>query len=82
MKIDWSAFLVVAAVSLGATVVVAVLVSVALVEISARWAPAMTHLRHAVFASRAGGVVAAVCLAVAAAFVLFGLYQIVGGGTH
>lgn len=78
MNIDWAAFLAVFLVSVGSTIVVVVLVSVALVEISARRAPGVTHLRHAIFASRLGGVIAAACLTAAAALVLFGLFLIVG----
>ena len=75
--IDWSAFLQVFLVSLGTTVVVAVLVSVALVEISARREPDVTHLRHAIFSTRLGSWVAGACLTAVAALVLFGLFLIV-----
>ena len=79
MKIDWAAFVAVFLVSVGSTIVVVVLVSVALVEISARHEPEVTHLRHAIFSSRLGGVIAAACLTAAAALVLFGLCLIVRG---
>ena len=77
MKIDWSAFLEVFLVSLGTTIVVVVLVSVALVEISARHEPDVTHLRHAIFATRLGSWVAGASLTAVAALVLLGLYLLV-----
>ena len=80
MKIDWSAFLAVFTVSLGATVVVAILVSVALVEISARREPEVTHIRHAIFTTRLGGVIAAACLVAVLALGRFGLSLPGSGG--
>ena len=82
MRIEWGAFLAVLLVSLGSTIVVVMLVAVALVEISARREPLVTHLRHAIFSSRLGIWVAGACLTAAAALVLFGLYEIVRGSGH
>lgn len=77
MTIEWSAFLEVFLVSLGATILVVVLVSVALVEISARHEPDVVHLRHAIFSTRLGSWVAGACLIGVAALVLLGLFLIV-----
>ena len=79
MIINWGAFSVVAAVSLVIGVLVVVLVSLALVGLSARESePAGEALvigRTGSGLSRtAGTVIAAVCLFGAAAIVLFGLY--------
>lgn len=53
---DWHALLGVFLVSLGSAILVVVLVSVALVEISARREPEVTHVHHAIFRTRLGGV--------------------------
>jgi hypothetical protein len=79
MTINWGAFSVVAAVSLVIGVLVVVLVSLALVGLSARESePAGEALvigRSGSGLSRtAGTVIAAVCLFGAAAIVLYGLY--------
>jgi hypothetical protein len=78
--IDWHALLGVFLVSLGSAILVVVLVSVALVEISAWREPEVTHIHHAIFRTRLGGVIAAACLLATVALVLFGLFQIVGAG--
>jgi uncharacterized membrane protein len=64
-------------VSLSSAVVVVVLVAVALVEISRRYAPGAMHSGHVMLSSRLGGVVAGACLLAAAAIVLFGLWTLV-----
>lgn len=80
MKINWDALLAVFAVSLGATVGVVALVSVALVAMSAR-APHLVPVDagHRPLSPRTGTAVAAVCLTIAAAIVLFGLWTLVAG---
>ena len=75
--INWASLLTVQLVSLGATLAVVTLVSLALLGWSARGA-ASTPGRHApTLSARSGTAVSAVSLAVAAAIVLFGLWQIV-----
>ena len=82
MNADWVKLLAVFLVSLGSAILVVVLVSAALVEISARREPEVTHLRHAIFRTRLGGVIGAACLTAAAALVLFGLYLLVSGSSR
>lgn len=77
---DWQSLLGVFLVSLGSAILVVVLVSVALVEISARREPEVTHIHHAILRTRLGGVIAAACLTATVAIVLFGLFQIVSAG--
>lgn len=79
MKINWDALLAVFTVSLGATVGVVALISVALVGLSARTphvVPAGGH-RQATLSPRTGTALAAVCLTAAAAIVLLGLWTLV-----
>ena len=79
--IDWGSLLVVQLVSFGSTVAVVVLLSLAVVGLSARGAnraPASTSGQHATtFSARTGTAVGAICLLVAAMIVLFGLWEIV-----
>jgi hypothetical protein len=82
MTIDWGALAIVAVVSLGVGVVVVVLVSLALVGLSARdLAPAAGEAADGAPASRlspaAGVAMAVLCLAAAAAIVLYGFYLLV-----
>jgi hypothetical protein len=77
---DWQSLLGVFLVSLGSAILVVVLVSVALVEISARREPEVTHIHHAIFRTRLGGVIGVACLIATVAIVLFGLFQIIGAG--
>lgn len=77
---DWQALLAVFLVSMGSAILIVVLVSVALVEISARHEPEVTHIRHAIFRTRLGAVIAVACLTATVALVLFGLFQIIGAG--
>jgi hypothetical protein len=80
MKINWDGLLAVFAVSLGATAGVVTLVAVALVGMSAR-APHLVPVAagRRPPSPRTGTAVAAVCLALAAAIVLFGLWTLVAG---
>ncbi len=80
MKINWDALLAVFAVSLGATAGVVTLVAVALVGMSAR-APHLVpaDAGHRPLPPRTGTAVAAVCLTLAVAIVLFGLWTLVAG---
>lgn len=75
MNIAWGSLLVVLVVSLGASVLVVSLVSFALVGLGARAAGPDT--RPATMSAGAGTAVAGICLAAAAAVVLYGLYVIV-----
>jgi hypothetical protein len=77
---DWQSLLGVFLASLGSALLVVVLVSVALVEICARREPQVTHIHHAIFRTRLGGVIAAACLLSTVAIVLFGLFQIISAG--
>ena len=77
MTIEWGLLLTVFLVSLSAAVMVVLLVAVALVEISRRYATTGTHAGHVMLSSRLGGVVAGACLGAAAAIVLFGLWTLV-----
>ena len=71
MNVHWDALLAVVGVSLGSTIAVVTLVTVALVGLSAR-AAGPTGARPPL-SPAVGTAVAAVCLAAAAAIVLFGL---------
>jgi hypothetical protein len=79
--IDWGSLLIVQLVSFGSTITVVVLISLAVVGLSARGAdraPASTSGQHVTaFTARSGTAVGAICLLVAAMIVLFGLWQIV-----
>jgi hypothetical protein len=76
--IHWGALLIVQLVSFGATIVVVGLISLAIVGLSARGAPASASGRHATsFSARSGTAVGAICLIAAAMIVLFGLWEIV-----
>lgn len=79
--IHWGSLLVVQLVSFGVTIAVVVLVSLAVVGLSARGAhraPASTPgQRVTTLSARSGTAVGAICLVVAAMIVLFGLWQIV-----
>ena len=80
VKIDWDALLAVFAVSLGATVAVVVLVTVAMVGMSARAphaVPAGPGHRSWSLSPRAGTALAAVCLTASAAIILLGLWTLV-----
>ncbi len=82
MLVYWDRLLVVFVVSLSATVAVVVLVSLALLGLSARAVRAVrpdAPPRHPFVSPTAGTALAAVCLAIAAAIVLFGLLVIVTG---
>ena len=79
MTIDWGAFALVFLVSVSATAVVVVLVSVALLEISARYRSTHGQPGHTLLSSREESVVAVMCIVVAVALVLFGLWQLVAG---
>jgi hypothetical protein len=79
--IDWGSLLIVQLVSFGLTITVVVLISLAVVGLSARGAhraPASTSGQHVTaFTARSGTAVGAICLLIAALIVLFGLWQIV-----
>lgn len=79
--IHWGSLLVVQLVSFASTIAVVVLISLALVGLSARdaaRAPAAASGQHATTSSaRTGTAVGVICLLVAAMIVLFGLWQIV-----
>jgi hypothetical protein len=79
--INWGALLIVQLVSIGATIAVVGLISLAIVGLSARGAhqaPASTSGRQVTtFSARSGTAVAAICLVAAAMIVLFGLWEIV-----
>jgi len=79
--INWGALLTVLLVSIGTTIAVVTLVSVAVRGLSAREAghAAATTAEHHVntLSARSGSIVGATCLVVAAAIVLFGLWEIV-----
>lgn len=80
--INWLSLLTVQLVSIGATLAVVVLVSLAVTGLSARHvdhdAPASISGRHPLTVSaRSGAVVGVTSLVLAAAIVLFGLWQIV-----
>jgi hypothetical protein len=86
MTIDWGALAMVAVVSLGVGVLVVVLVSLALVGLSAReLGPAgdsagetpVIGRPRSTLSPAAGVVVAALCLSAAAAIVLYGFYLLV-----
>jgi len=76
MTIDWGPLLAVFVVSVGSTVAVVVLVTVALLGWSAR-AARVGPTRPASFTPTAGAVVAGTCLVAASAIVLLGLWAIV-----
>lgn len=79
--IHWESLLVVQLVSFASTIAVVVLISLALVGLSARGArraPAATSGQHVTtFSARTGTAVGVICLLAAAMIVLFGLWQIV-----
>jgi hypothetical protein len=75
--INWTALLTVQLVSLGATLAVVTLVSLAVLGLSARGAASTPGRQATPLSARYGTAVGAVSLAVAAAIVLFGLWQIV-----
>jgi hypothetical protein len=79
--IDWGPLLIVQLVSFGSTIAVVALISLALVGLSARSshrATAATSGQHmTAFSARSGTAVGAICLAISAMIVLFGLWQIV-----
>jgi hypothetical protein len=79
--IDWGSLLIVQLVSFASTITVVVLISLAVVGLSARdatRAPASMSGQHVTaFTARSGTAVGAICLLVAALIVLFGLWQIV-----
>ena len=79
--IDWGSLLIVQLVSFGATIAVVVLISLALVGLSARGAhdaPVSTSGQHVTtFSARSGTAVGVICLVAAAMIVLFGLWEIV-----
>jgi hypothetical protein len=80
MNIEWGSLLVVCAVSLAAGVAVVVLVSLALVGLSARVAQPVggpADGARAPLSAGAGTAVAAACLLAAAAIVGYGLYVII-----
>jgi hypothetical protein len=76
MHIHWGSLLIVFVVSFGSAVAVVTLVTFALVGLSAR-VPVASAGRPASMSAGAGTAVAAICLAAAAAIVLYGLYIIV-----
>ena len=76
MTIHWGPLLAVFVVSVGSTVAVVVLVTVALLGWSAR-AARVGPTRPASFTPPAGAVVAGTCLVAASAIVLLGLWAIV-----
>jgi uncharacterized membrane protein len=75
--INWGALLAVQLVSLGATLAVVTLVAVAVLGLSARGAASTPGRHTTTFSARSGTAVGAICLALATAIVLFGLWQIV-----
>jgi len=77
VHIAWGSLGVVFVVSFGAAVAVVVLVTVALVGLSSRVQPSSRDARPAAFSSSTGTALAAICLAAAAAIVLYGLWVIV-----
>ena len=77
MSIAWGSLLVVFIVSFGSAVAVVVLVAFALVALSGRATATTPDSRPALMTAGTGTAVAGVCLAAAAAIVLYGLYIIV-----
>jgi hypothetical protein len=80
MTVHWGALLAVLAASFTATLTVVVLVTVALLGLSARTArPALVRVPHRppLFSPAAGTRVAVVCLGLAALVVAFGLWTVV-----
>jgi hypothetical protein len=79
--INWGSLLTVLLVSIGTTIAVVTLVSVAVRGLSARGAgqgAATTSERHvSTLSARSGSIVGATCLVLATAIVLFGLWEIV-----
>jgi hypothetical protein len=77
MTIHWDALLTVVAVALGSTLAVVVLVTLALIGLSARAVgvtrPTAGPTRRPPLSPKGGTVVAVVCLGAVAAIVLFGL---------
>jgi hypothetical protein len=80
MSIHWDSLLAVFVVSLSSTVAVVVLVTLAMLGLSAR-APRLVRsdapTRHALSSPLMGTAVAGVCLSAAAVIVLFGLWTMV-----
>jgi hypothetical protein len=82
MTIHWDSLFAVFAVSLGSTVAVVVLVTLALLGLSIRArrpAAAPVARRHPVISPAVGTTVAAVCLGAAALIVLCGLWVLIAG---
>jgi hypothetical protein len=77
MSIAWNYLLLVFVVSFGAAVAVVVLVSLALVGLSAAEAAREGDTTPALFSSVTGRTVAGICLAAAAGIVLYALWIIV-----
>jgi len=79
MTIHWDSLLAVFAVSLGSTVAVVVLVTLALLGLSTRALRPVTApaARRPLFSPRPGTAVAVVCLASAAAIVFLGLWVLI-----
>jgi hypothetical protein len=72
--VDWGALLTVQLVSIGATLAVVVLVSLAVVGLSA---PATHRAGLSTPSARTGVVIGVTCVVLAASIVLFGLWEIV-----
>jgi hypothetical protein len=75
--INWASLLVVQLVSLVATLAVVTLVPLAVLGLSARSAASTPGRHTTTLSARSGTAVGATCLVLAAAIVLFGLWQIV-----
>jgi Zn-dependent protease len=78
MSIQWGSLLTVFVVSLGSTVAVVLLVTLALIGLSGRSAPVGPTAAHrTLFTPTAGTAMAGACLVGVAVIVLFGLWAIV-----
>ncbi len=77
MRIDWASLLVVFVVSLGSTVAVVALVTLAMLGLSARAAGPHVPTRPPLFSRSTGTVVGGCCLTAAALILLLGLWEIV-----
>jgi hypothetical protein len=76
MTIHWGSLLTVFAVSMSSTIAVVVLVTLALLGLSAR-TPPPASTQHPLFSPLAGTAVASACLTTTTAIVLFGLWTMI-----
>jgi hypothetical protein len=77
MTIHWGSLLTVFAVSMSSTIAVVVLVTLALLGLSARNTPPPASTQHPLFSPAAGTAVASACLTTTTAIVLFGLWTMI-----